>query len=459
MRQDFRISTHAMLGRHRASSRFWRHLTVLVATVALGMAALAFSASIAPSARAAGGDAIVHWDSSMIYAGHNNGFPYGPVGEHAIIHGENFGSYTSQTVKLKLISGDINNPPSGSSAAEMCTNATNKVSIGTVGVDSSGNFDYNFDWPSGANHGQYSVCVYDSTDVPTANFDDGPFSVLSAGRPSISLNRTTVAAGSTVTVTGKNWVPPQGVQVLIGPCMFCDAQTIASKTVTSSGLNSGSFSVTLTIPEGTSPGQYSVGAFSENGILDMGTNGVKKLTVTPPATPTPNPTATATASTLGGAGGNNGTDTGQNDNTALLVAVVAGLIVLLFIVMVVALVLLLRRRKPDQQPGPPGVPGGYPAGGYPPQGYVQSGYPPQPGYPQPNYPQPGYPPQGYTDPNAPTVGVDIPYVTPTPQTPQPNWGTPPQTPPPNQPQVYPMRDDSPTRPSSFPPDADTFPPS
>jgi hypothetical protein len=463
MGQRFHNSTHDTLGRRWASSRFWRHLAVLCVAATLSIATLTFFTSAAPHARAAGGDAIVHWDSSMIYAGHNNGFPYGPVGEHAIIHGENFLGHAGQTVKLKLIPGDINNPPGGSSAADMCTNASTKVSIGSVGVDSSGKFDFNFDWPSAANHGQYSVCVYQPDGSTAANFDDGPFSVLSAGRPSIALNHTTVAAGSTLTVTGKNWVPPQKVHVLVGVCMYCDAPPIANKDVTSGGLNSGTFSVTFTIPAGTAPGDYSVGAFTDNSVLDVGPSGVKKINVTPPATPTPVPTATAaaTASTVGGVGGTgtNGTGTGLSGDT-LLIALVIGLIGLLAIVLVVALVLLLRRRKPEQQPGTPAIPGGYPAGGYPPAGYSPQGYA-QPGYPtpQPPYPQPEYPPQGYADPNAPTVGVGVPYVAPTPQTPQPDWGTPPQNQPPSQAQAYPMRDDSPTRPSSFPPDADTFPPS
>src|SRR5689334_8978482 len=115
MRHDFRISTRETFNTRQARARFWRRLASLAAALAISVAVLTFAAPGAPSARAAGGDAIVHWDSNMIYAGQNNGFPYGPVGEHAIIHGENFDSYAGQTVKLKLISGDINNPPGGSS--------------------------------------------------------------------------------------------------------------------------------------------------------------------------------------------------------------------------------------------------------------------------------------------------------------------------------------------------------
>lgn len=448
----------------RARNGWWQRLAALGVVLSLSVAALA--ASGAPAARAAGGDAIVHWDSSMIYAGKNNGYPYGPVGEHAVIHGENFVGNIGQTVKLKLIPGDINNPPGGGSAAGMCSGATTKISIGTVEVDSAGKFDFNFDWPSAANHGQYSVCVYDSTDAPAANFDDGPFTVLSAGRPSISLNKTTVAAGSTVTVSGKNWVPPQTIHVLVGPCMFCDAQPIANKDVTSGGLNSGTFSVTLTIPQSVAPGQYAVGAFSDNGVLDVGFNGVKKITVTAPATPTVGPTATveATSTAVAGAGGSNNGDTGsgQDNNTVLLVALIAGLIGLLFIVLVVAIVLLLRRR-PEQQPGQPGpsLPGGYPSGGSPAQGYPQQGYPQQgyapQGYPPDVYQPQSYPPGSLADSNAPTIDVAVPYVAPPPQTPQPGWNTPP-SPPPSQPQAYPARDDAPTRPATFPSDADTFPP-
>ena len=84
MRDNFRATASTGHGTRHARDRFWRHSAALVVAVTLGIAALAISPAVAPPARAAGGDAIVHWDSSMIYAGHNNGFPYGPVGEHAI---------------------------------------------------------------------------------------------------------------------------------------------------------------------------------------------------------------------------------------------------------------------------------------------------------------------------------------------------------------------------------------
>src|SRR5690348_17022568 len=62
MGQRFHNSTHDTLGRRWASSRFWRHLAALCVAAALSIAALTFSTSAAPHARAAGGDAIVHWD-------------------------------------------------------------------------------------------------------------------------------------------------------------------------------------------------------------------------------------------------------------------------------------------------------------------------------------------------------------------------------------------------------------
>jgi hypothetical protein len=437
MRHDFRTST---LDARRGQGRFLRHLAVLFAACALNIGALAVAMTQAPHAGAAGGDAIVHWDSSMIYPGQNNGNPYGPVGEHAIIHGENFQSYSGQNVKLKLIPGDINHPPGGSSATDMCNSSSTKISIGSAPVDGSGKFDHNFDWPSAANHGQYSVCVYQPDGSPAANFDDGPFTVLSSGRPSISISSGTVAAGSSLRVTGRNWVPPQTVHVLIGPCMFCDAAPIARKDVTSSGLNNGTFSVTIPIPAGTAPGQYSVGAFSSNGVLDVGFGGVRRVTVTPAATPTPSPTATseATATTVGGAGGVNGSDNNgaSNSGAGLLIGLIAGLIMLLLIVLIVAIV-LLARRKP-QPGGAPGAPGGY--------------YPGAPG----GAPA-GYPPQGYPGYNTPPAAA--PYAAPQQSPPQPDWGIMPQNWTPGETAMYPAGDDAPTRPSSFPPDADTFPPS
>ena len=69
-------------------------------------------------AEAAGGDPIIHWDSSMIYPGQNNGYPWGPVGEQVRIHGEKFtaGEVVGQAIKLALLQGDVNNPPGGGSS-------------------------------------------------------------------------------------------------------------------------------------------------------------------------------------------------------------------------------------------------------------------------------------------------------------------------------------------------------
>src|SRR5213593_1026097 len=67
------------------------------------------------AARAAGGGPIIHWNSSMIYAGQNNGNPWGPVGENASVNGQNFPPNLG--VHLVLAQGDSNNNPAICKAA------------------------------------------------------------------------------------------------------------------------------------------------------------------------------------------------------------------------------------------------------------------------------------------------------------------------------------------------------
>ena len=68
--------------------QIWRWPSALAIAGAL---ALGLAWSVAP-AHAAGGcgttQSCIHWSSDMIYAGHNNGYPEGPVGEHAAVTGQ-----------------------------------------------------------------------------------------------------------------------------------------------------------------------------------------------------------------------------------------------------------------------------------------------------------------------------------------------------------------------------------
>src|SRR5579859_1053963 len=259
------------------------HIAAVVA--ALLALLLAGGALQRPSGARAAGGPIIHWDSHMIYPGQNNGYPWGPVGETASVQGANFPP--GLQLRLVLAQGDSNSSPA------ICRMPVATVS--TVTTAGSGQFSQNFSWPvaAGQVNQQYSICaLLAASGNVISHQDDGPFTVLSSSPPAINISTAAVTAGNTVTVTGQNWVPPQQVNVVIASCADCGAQAITNGTVGSTGLNSGSFSITLTIPAGAGSGNYAVNALTSSGLDANHTSGVRSLAVTAlAAVPTPTPTA------------------------------------------------------------------------------------------------------------------------------------------------------------------------
>ena len=388
----------------RSSSRLARLAGVawLLASLILALGA-AFARS-APVAHAAGGcgSGCVHWDSSMIYAGQNNGFPEGPVGEHANISGEGFtmSGVLGGSVRLRLVQGDVNNPSGGESSYEFCKLNTTRVDIGTTQVDLSGTFYYKFDWPSAASSGQWSVCVYNTVDgLPTGNIDDGPFTVMSSHAPSISPSATTVPPGGSITVTGQHWLPAQDkIFVYIAACADCGGVQVAYAFATSA--SDGSFSVKVPVPGNAPLGKFILSAHNELGALDIGGSG-PKMTVGYLPTPTPKPTATtaptatsaATATGTGSGANGGGSNSGAGgDNTLLIVLLVAMALLLVIIAGLIGFV--IARGRNNNPRGPSGGGGsGVPQGNFP--------APPSPNTPvdpfgrplTPSGGYPGYPPQ------------------------------------------------------------------
>jgi hypothetical protein len=339
---------------------------------------LAASIRSAPVAHGAGLGPIIHWDSTMIYPGENNGYPWGPVGERAMVHGAQFvdSAVLGQPVSLALLPGDVNHS-SGGSPYEFCKLAVPKIAIGQVGVDSSGNFDYSFTWPAAAGSGRYSICAYNTVDgLPAGNTDDGPFDVLSSTPPRIAISRSSVGVGQSITVTGNHWTPPQAVNVYIAACADCGGPVVVTGTAHSSGLNTGTFSITFTIPANAAPGTYVAGAIAHS-VLDVGPAGAKSVTIVgaaPTATPPPTATAAATPTSSaagGGAGGGGngigGTAGGLGSATPLVLVLAGAGVLLLLLVVVLVILLLARRGKSNPSPG---------VAGASPQGW---GLPPMPG--------------------------------------------------------------------------------
>ena len=375
------------LTRTSCSSRI-RGLTHIMAS-ALALFALlpilgAVALQSAPTARAAGcgaTQACIHWDGSMIYPGQNNGNPEGPVGEHALVHGEGFLLFAGQQLSLQLVNGDVNTAPD--SPASFCKNEPIKVPLpGTATVDSGGKFDFNFDIPPAAatGSGNWSICAYVSDGLPAGgNIDDGPFRALTSGSPSIALSTNSIQPGRAVTITGQNWLPAQGgIFVYIGPCADCGGTPIVSTTLSSD--TGGTFSVSLPIPSNTAPATYIASAHNTNeqgSVLDLINNG-PHLTVAaaaPTATTAPSPPATATSAptattaSAGNGGGNSSASHGGGSNTGLLIGLVVAIVALLAALAGILAYLATQRRS--AAPGSPSGPGGPPGAGSP---YGPGGY-------------------------------------------------------------------------------------
>jgi hypothetical protein len=358
-----------------------------------------------PRVHAAGSGPVISWDKSMIYPGENNGDPWGPVGENAIIHGQNFSANLSLSVVL--VQGNSNQNPALCSKAPVAT-------IGSVSTGGAGMFQLNFTWPgqAGVINGEYSVCSL-SNGLPISYRDGGPFTVLASSAPSVAVSPNSVQPGGSITISGQNWVPPQQVNITV-----TGSSQLLSATPTSSGLNTGTFSLNVNIPSNASPGGYVVSGFTGNNVLHAPNQNISitvPATPTPTATPSPTPTATAkatvtTTATVGGtstagpgntptstsanSGSNNSGSTGGGGGPSPLVLIVFIAIALVLLTSIGLIIFMVLHRAPPQNkrptrggaPAPHGPYNGsaanssYPASpnAAPYDGFVAAGWQPQP---------------------------------------------------------------------------------
>ncbi|MGB8345125.1 MAG: hypothetical protein WCD86_09585 [Ktedonobacteraceae bacterium] len=388
----------------------WQSCLVVV-FIALVVMMLGLSIRQTPRVHAAGNGPIIYWDKSMIYPGQNNGNPWGPVGENALIHGQGFPA--NLQMSIVIVPGNSNQNPA------LCGKAP-AATLGDVTSGGAGTFQLSFTWPgqAGGVNSDYSVCSL-SNGLPTSYRDGGPFTVLANSAPSISVSPNSVQPGSTITISGQNWVPPQQVNITI-----TGSSQILNATPTSSGLNTGSFSLTVNIPASAPPGGYVVSGFSNNNVLHAANQNISITTPatptpTPTVTPTPTPTVTATAtgtatvtagSTVTAGPGNTPTSTSANSGSSnsgstggggpspiiLIVFIAVALVLLTSIGLIIFMVLhhAPPQNKRPQRGGAPVRPGpnnggafantGYPAspnaapGNVPYDGFVAAGWQPQP---------------------------------------------------------------------------------
>ncbi|HEX5440898.1 MAG TPA: hypothetical protein VFW76_08445 [Ktedonobacterales bacterium] len=324
------------------------------------------------------------------------------------MHGEKFtaSAVLGQAIKLALIQGDVNNPPGGGSY-EFCKLAGPKIAVGQANVDGSGKFDFNFTWPAAAGSGMYSICAYNTLDgLPVGNIDDGPFTVLS-GFPSVAVSRASVGQGESITVTGKNWTPPQDVDVYIAACVDCDGPIVIAGTAHSSGLHAGTFSITFTIPGGATPGDYVAGANAHGGVLDVGPTGGKQVAITaaaPTVTAQPSPTVEQATAAAGAGGENGGNNTSALGLSPLVLIVLIAGIGLLLLVFIILLAVMLSRRG-DKKPPASAPDGPTPGWDGPYSGYSVDAPSPAGGTVQQNW---RTLPPGWGDQTPPTVSHGMP---------------------------------------------------
>jgi len=382
----------------------WPGRVALVALVAL--MALAVGA-VAPPGRAraaSGGQQIVF--TSPIYPGRNNGNAEGPVGANVSIQGSGWGTNGDPiTVTLVDMQDDAS---AGGQQGAACASSAPKVtipSLSSVQADSSGAFTATFQWPAGAgtkNHSYWACGAQSGATFPGVSF----YTVLSSNPPSLSVNVSQAAPGSSVTVTGQNWLPGNlPIAVIIAPCVACEPNY--SQTATTISQADGTLSVSMKVPAQAQIGDklfVSGQSVDSNNAGDLSAEDpttapsftvVAQPTPTPTPTNTPTPTPTRNPTAVGSGGGGN-TANGASGST-LLVVLLAALGVVLLLAAIVAVLLFLRSRGPA--PGAPGAGGprsSGPGGAYPPQG---GGYSPYSGPPRGGWRPP-------TDPNYPETSLD-----------------------------------------------------
>ncbi|MBF6591194.1 MAG: hypothetical protein IVW57_11805 [Ktedonobacterales bacterium] len=255
----------------------------------LGALLLTMASGGVLAARTATSGAMLHWGAAptpvTIATGASASLPRGPVGMRVAIRGELFPP--DQRVRIVVVRGDSNQNPA------LCARAP--LPVAEAVVNGSGAFVATFLWPADAAtvNGAYSVCSYAVTSgALLSTRDDSPFTVLAASPPILERTPAQVRPGGTVTITGKGWVPPQPVRVVI--TLGDGYPPLVTSNATSSGLNTGFFRITLTLPVSAPPGSYTISATAQNGQL--GATALHALTiVAAPATATPTATPTVVA--------------------------------------------------------------------------------------------------------------------------------------------------------------------
>lgn len=250
-----------------------------------------------------------------------NGMAVGHPGTKVTITGRGFGSNSN----VNLYTTPNNDPgkcnnnngdPGGNGLTPFTTNPT-------INAQGDGSFTLDTTWPDTATTQgtPYYICAISrKSQVISIN------SFTVAQTATITVNQTTANIGDSITVTGSNWLPPQEITVTLVPSN--NDTPIATQTVYPG--TDGNFSTSLTIPNNTASGTYSIRVSATNEPTLKASKDsaltISNGTPTPTAAPSPTPAATPTTTTGSNTGGS------TLNSVTLLIYALGGMGALLIII-------------------------------------------------------------------------------------------------------------------------------
>lgn len=176
--------------------------------------------------------------------------PSGPAGALVVVSGSHW--VPSTTVQLSI----------GTSSGSCAT--TTAVDGASATVDNTGAVTISFTWPNSLTANTYPICG-DGPGAPSGGVkSSNSFTELTSATPLLSITPTTATSGSTVSITGSNWVPSGTVVEIHGGPQGGNLCANLLATLTSQG-DPGTITGSFTVPTVSSPTNYIITASSPAG--------------------------------------------------------------------------------------------------------------------------------------------------------------------------------------------------
>ncbi len=230
--------------------------------------------------------------TNPLYTAQDQVLAQGPVGAILTVEGANWPPSTTVTIWPA---------PDAATCAQQVAQPPGFA--GTIRVNGIGTAQGTYIWPqeAGGVNQTYTLCAVDGgVTVPPDVQSNGinTYTVLAAEAPSLTVSPKTIVQGqnNSLTVSGQNWLPRQGLTVTVCSDNDCTEMPVASQNTVSE--QDGTFQIILPIKDDIKAGSYFVKAETINHALQAPAgNQPPQLTVTTPTptpTPTPSPTPTRT---------------------------------------------------------------------------------------------------------------------------------------------------------------------